>query len=254
VLSNPITEPQIPGAIARDTETAAAIAGHEAKTNPHSAAKYLTQEAADARYRLNSTSAPIFTAAPLPTANIAGNTLGFGWNSVQSGQGIAELCNYSGTGGGDAFNFFRLPGNPVSSPSLSNRVARIDISGAYVQTSDKRLKSNFHPAPGLETLMRLTPLKYTHWGCVGFDQKNKTLKIGEFAIDKLGFFAQDVQKVIPEAVSIPSSPEEIWGIDYNCILACAVQSIKELKAKIDELKAKIDELKAKIDELKAKII
>ncbi|MEG4323644.1 MULTISPECIES: hypothetical protein [unclassified Microcoleus] len=34
-LNNPITEAQIPPPIARDTETAAAIANHEAQTNPH---------------------------------------------------------------------------------------------------------------------------------------------------------------------------------------------------------------------------
>ena len=35
MLNNPITEPQIPSAIARDTETAAAIAAHVAAPNPH---------------------------------------------------------------------------------------------------------------------------------------------------------------------------------------------------------------------------
>ncbi|MCY7382526.1 MAG: hypothetical protein LH628_08100 [Microcoleus sp. CAN_BIN18] len=44
-----ITEPQIPAAIARDAETAAAIAAHAALTNPHPI--YLTQDEGDGRYR-----------------------------------------------------------------------------------------------------------------------------------------------------------------------------------------------------------
>ena len=48
-LINPITEPQIPQAIARDTETAAAINAHATATDPHPI--YLTQTEGDGRYR-----------------------------------------------------------------------------------------------------------------------------------------------------------------------------------------------------------
>jgi hypothetical protein len=168
------------------------------------------------------------------------------WNSVQNGQGIAELCNYSGLGGGDAFNFFRMPGNPTSSPTLSHRVARIDISGAYIQTSDKRLKSNISEAPGLEALLKIKPLRYTHWASNGFDEEKKQIKIGKFFTQKIGFLAQDVQKSLPEAVSTPSSEQELYGIDYNCILACAVQSIQELHEKLQQQKQQITELQAQL--------
>ncbi|MEG4335424.1 hypothetical protein QUB40_26325 [Microcoleus sp. AT9_A2] len=49
-LHNPITEPQIPQPIARDTEFQAADVAHAASTNPHPNANYLTQAEADARY------------------------------------------------------------------------------------------------------------------------------------------------------------------------------------------------------------
>ena len=233
-----LTNSDIPAAIARDAEVTAAMNAHLAASDPHS--QYLLPSEGDARYRLSSTA--FFTAAPLPPGSVAGNSIAISWNSVQGGLGIAELCNYAGLGGGDAFNFFRMPGSDILSPSLSHRVARIDISGGYIPTSDERLKSNFSPAPGLETLMALTPLRYTHWGCAGFDEETQTLKLGNFFTRKLGFLAQDVQKVIPEAVSIPSSSEELWGIDYNCILACAIRSIQELKQEVDELRS---QLKAK---------
>ncbi|MCC3532576.1 MAG: hypothetical protein JGK21_31945 [Microcoleus sp. PH2017_22_RUC_O_B] len=47
--SRNITDADIPAAITRDTETAAAIAAHEAKTDPHPV--YLTQAEGDGRYR-----------------------------------------------------------------------------------------------------------------------------------------------------------------------------------------------------------
>jgi len=243
LISAAITDAELPATIARDTEvdakTTAAITAHVNAIDPHPT--YLTPGEGDGRYRLSSTA--LFTAAPFPAASVAGNSIAVSWNSVQPGQGIGEFCNYAGTGGGDAFNFFRMPGNATSAPTLSHRVARIDIGGAYIQTSDKRLKSNFSPAPGLEALMELKPFRYIHWGCNGFDETTQNLKVGKFFTHKLGFLAQDVQKVIPEAVSIPFSNEELWGIDYNCLLACAIRSLQELKQEVDELRS---QLKAKV--------
>jgi len=205
---------------------------HREATDPHP------------QYRLNSTA--LFTSVGFPTASVAGNSIALSWNSVQPGLGIAEICNFRGLGGG-GFDFFMMGGNPVQTPQVSHRVARIDASGSFIQTSDKRLKSNFTKSPGLEALVVLEPLKYTHWTCAGFDPKSQLLiKQGKFFTHKLGFLAQDVQKVLPEAVLIPSSEEEVWGIDYNCLLTCAIQSIKDLKTEIDNLKKEIDELQVQL--------
>lgn len=240
--STPLTDSDIPSAIARDTEVTAAINGHLAATDPH--AQYLTQAEADGLYRQNSVA--YFSTAPLPAGNVAGNSIAFGWNSVQPGQGIAEICNYAGLGGGDAFNFFRMPGNPTTSPTLSNRVSRIDISGSYVQTSDERVKSDFSSAPGLEAVLKLQPARYNHWSCAGFSEEEGIIR-GNFSITKIGFVAQEVQKIIPEAVSIPSSREELWGIDYNCLLACAVQAIQDLNFQLNRLKEEVAELRKKVN-------
>jgi len=238
-LYNPISEPQIPRSIARNVEVDAAFIAHLGATHPHS--QYLLPIEGDARYRLKS--AALFTAVPFPTASVAGNSFAFSWNSVQPGLGIAELCDFRGLGSG-GFDFFIMGGNAIQTPSVSHRVARIDASGAYIQTSDKRLKSNFTKSPGLETLMLLEPLRYTHWSCAGFDPKSQLLiKQGKFFTHKLGFLAQDVETILPEAVSVPSSKKEVQGIDYSCLLTCAIQSIQDLKKEIDELKKEIDELR-----------
>lgn len=164
-LNSQIPQGRIDEAIARDSEVTAAINSHLAAADPHP--QYLLQSEGDARYRQSSTA--FFAAAPLPTAAVAGNSVAFSWNSVEPGLGIAEICNYAGLGGGDAFNFFRLPGNSNVAPTLSNRVARIDISGAYIQTSDRRLKKDFLPSPGLAAILSLSPKKYRHFECLDFD-------------------------------------------------------------------------------------
>ena len=232
----------MPPGMATDNEVTVALNAHVNGADPHPI--YLTQAEADTRYRQSSVS--YFVTAPLPTASVAGNSIGFGWNSVQSGQGIAELVNYAGLGGGDAFNFFRMGGNAVATPSLSNRVSRIDISGGYIQTSDERLKTDFRIAPGLDILTKLSPVQYNHWSCDGFDRENGKLKLGEFSIAKIGFVAQEVQKVMPEAVSIPTSIEELWGIDYNCIVACSVRSIQELHDRLEQQQQEIAELRSQL--------
>ena len=264
---NPIADSDIPSGIARDSEVTAvinahlaasdphsqyvlqtegdaraavAVAAHVAATDPHS--QYLLQSEGDERYRLSSVA--FFATAPFLTANVAGNSVAMSWNSVQNGQGTAEFCNYAGTGGGDAYAFYRLPGNPVVAPTISNRVSRIDIGGAYIATSDKRVKSDFSDFPGLKIVLSLSPLRYKHWGCVGFDEKNKALKLGDTYNKKIGFVAQDVQKVLPEAVAVPESEQELYGIDYNCILAVVVRAIQEQQAQIAELRAQLQTLKA----------
>jgi hypothetical protein len=240
LISTALTDSDIPSTIARDSELTATMNAHLGATDPHP--QYLLPSEGDARYRLSSTA--FFAAVPFPTANIAGNSIAFSWNSVQNGQGTAEFCNYSGTGGGDAYAFYRLPGNPIAAPTISNRVSRIDIGGAYIATSDERVKSDFSQFSGLEIVLALSPLKYKHWACVGFEEKNKTLKLGESFNEKIGFIAQDVQKVLPEAVAPPQSAAELYGIDYNCIVAVAVKAIQELRDQIAELRAQVQALKA----------
>ena len=231
-----LTTSDMPSAMATDAELAAAFNAHLEATDPHG--QYLLPSEADAKYWQKNTA--FFTSVSFPPASVTGNSIALSWNSVQPGQGIAEFCNFAGLGGGDAFNFFRMQGNATSPPSISNRVGRIDVVGAYVQVSDRRLKSHFSPAPGLEAVMALKPLKYTHWACSGFDEKKQSLTAGKFFALKIGFLAQDVQEVIPEAVPIPVSKEEPLGIDYNCLLACAIAAIQELQEQINKLRSQLN--------------
>jgi hypothetical protein len=228
--------------MARDKEVTDAFNAHLGASHPHS--QYFRQTEGDARYYQKNVS--FFTSAPFPFASVAGNSTAISWNSVEGGKGIAEFCNYCGLGGGDAFNFFRISGNPLSGPTISHRVARIDVAGAYVQTSDRRLKTHFSPAPGLEVILKLKPLIYTHWTCDGFDNLHQNLKMGKFFTRKIGLIAQDLQRELPEAVNIPSSNSEPWGIDYNCVLAVAVRAIQQQQETLNALQEQIIELRAQV--------
>jgi hypothetical protein len=183
-----------------------------------------------------------------PNAAAAGNSVVLTWNSIQNGLGTVEIINYSGLGGGDTLSVYRKPGADENPPTISNRVARIDIGGAYIQTSDSRVKTDFFPAPGLETLLLLNPVKYNHWVCTGFDKDKKRIKLGKNFTKKIGFVAQDVQKILNEAVSIPSEEEELWGIDYNCILACCVKAIKDLNDLLQQQQQEISNLRLLINQ------
>jgi hypothetical protein len=248
MLQKPVTEPQIPASIARDSELTAAFNAHLAAGHPHS--QYFRQTDGDARYYQRNVS--FFTSAPFQPASIAGNSIAMSWNFVEPGQGIAEFCNYCGLGGGDAFNFFRISGNPVSAPTISHRVARIDVAGAYVQTSDRRLKTHFSPAPGLEVILKLKPLIYTHWTCDGFDTLNQALKVGKFFTRKIGLIAQDLQRELPEAVTIPQNNSEPWGIDYNCVLPVVIRAIQQQNQIIQRQEQILNELQKQIIELSSK--
>lgn len=86
-------------------------------------------------------------------------------------------------------------------------------SNVYCQTlyqvSDERVKTNKRPITGaLSTLKELQGMRYDLNG-----------------EPKLGFLAQDVAKVVPEAVTQVGGQ---WKIDYSCLLPLVVEAIKEL--------------------------
>jgi hypothetical protein len=237
--------------IARDVEFQAADAAHLTDADPHPI--YLTEGEANNIFHRGGTHLPFFARAGMSPAIAPGavNSVGLSWNSIQPGFGIGELTNYCGGGAGDTFNFFRLPGTPTAAATISNRVARIDINGAYIQVSDERLKSNFSQAPGLKVILALKPQKYQHWECLGCDSDDKKiLKIGRRFKEKIGFIAQELQKVLPEAVPATASEDELYGIDIACVVACSVQAIKELNEKFDQ---KLAAMQAQLTELKTQL-
>jgi hypothetical protein len=98
-------------------------------------------------------------------------------------------------------------------------------------TSDIRLKENVEPLNNsLEKLLQLSGVTYS-W--IGQEEK------------RIGFIAQEVEKVIPELVFTNNNTEDkIKGIHLDNITAVLVEAIKEQQKIIDELKVRISNLES----------
>ena len=106
--------------------------------------------------------------------------------------------------------------------------------GAYVNTSDRRGKKNITPSLyGLAEIMELTP--------VGFDRISSVDTPRE-----IGFVAQDVINVLPEAVRVAGIPlpdgtgglddaEPTLGVADSIIVAALVNAVKELNTRLAAL-------------------
>jgi hypothetical protein len=101
----------------------------------------------------------------------------------------------------------------------------LELRGFIIQYSDLRLKENIEPVVG--SLARLRQLQG-----VSFDWKDRQPGTRS---KHLGFVAQDVQAVVPEAVVETS--DDMLAIAYHAITALVVEAIKEQQQQIDELRA-----------------
>lgn len=104
------------------------------------------------------------------------------------------------------------------------------------QYSDKNAKDNITPLAETKTLdsrknidkiVKLQGVNYT-WK----DDADKKLQVG--------FLAQDVEKVIPEAV-MKNDSTQIETMSYTAIIPYLVEAIKEQQAQIEELKKKLNQ-------------
>jgi len=112
----------------------------------------------------------------------------------------------------------------------------IDIECRSVLTnSDKNSKENILPIGKPEALLtgenvakisQLQGVKYTF-------KNDKDKKV------QIGFLAQDVEAVIPEAVYTNDSTQ-IKSMSYNAIIPYLVEAMKEQQAQIEELKKQIN--------------
>jgi len=126
----------------------------------------------------------------------------------------------------------------TSSPSLTNK---LEVNGnvsasAYYYTSDIRLKENVLPIENsLSKILKLEGIKYN---------------LKSTKEDKLGFSAQDLQKVFPELVK--EGDDGYLSIDGVGLIAPLVEAIKEQQKIIELQQIDINNLKLEINNLKVK--
>ena len=155
-------------------------------------------------------------------------------------------------------NIFVTSSNNTMGGGASRLTIRVGINGVYMgandtswsAVSDERLKKdwvNFEDA--VDKINSLTKLG-TFIFC---DPKTKEEQSGERVV---GFSAQEVQKVLPEAVaeggkySDDSEDDTTYlGVQKDSVFCLALKAIQELSTENTELKTKLDALEARVTAL-----
>jgi hypothetical protein len=107
--------------------------------------------------------------------------------------------------------------------------------GSWATFSDERLKNIRGPyTPGLNAVMQLQPLRFHY-------RPNNAMNIPQMG-EQIGFGAQALQKVIPEAVSANASGYLM--VNNDPIIWTMLNAIKEQQQQIQELKQEVRRLRA----------
>jgi hypothetical protein len=106
----------------------------------------------------------------------------------------------------------------------------ITASGDVTAYSDVRIKENIlNIIDPLNKVLRLRGVSYNRT-----DIEDKSTKIG--------FIAQEVEKIVPEVVTYDKKQDR-YGVSYGNITALLVEAIKEQQIKIDNLTIEVENLK-----------
>jgi hypothetical protein len=119
--------------------------------------------------------------------------------------------------------------------------AQYHYSGTTYHFSDTRLKENLRVIEKpLDKLLQMNGVKYDF-----IKQNNDTIsneaerqKLEKMQKDKLGFLAQDLEKILPEAVLYDEDGDRYY-IEYNALIPVIVEAMKEQQAQIEELKSEL---------------
>ncbi|WP_296150420.1 tail fiber domain-containing protein [uncultured Flavobacterium sp.] len=105
-----------------------------------------------------------------------------------------------------------------------NRWSTAYFNTAPTITSDGRLKTNIkNVGYGLADVMKMRPVTY-NW------------KTDPDHNHMVGFIAQEMEKIIPEAVEAPKSENDHYGVRYEELIPVLTKAIQEQQAQIDALK------------------
>lgn len=114
----------------------------------------------------------------------------------------------------------------------------------WVSTSDIRLKSNIEPITGaLDKLKLITGYTYDKKNSLSEDEENV------FTTHEAGLIAQEVQKVLPEAV-VETSEDKLLAVNSYAVQALQINAINELNEKVETQTVLIEDQQKQIDELK----
>ena len=119
-------------------------------------------------------------------------------------------------------------------------------------TSDGRLKQHVATVTnGLALVEQLRPVRYD-WLPVDKRVVGKDLRL---ATDRhqIGFMAQEVEKVVPEAVTEPAKGGDAYSMNEAALIPVLTKAIQEQQDEIKRAQAEIADLRASVADLKSKV-
>ena len=157
-------------------------------------------------------------------SNVLGHSIKAGGLAEHSNDDVVVRMNRKGSDGSIAE--FRKDGAIVGSVSVTS-------SGTtYNTTSDRRLKTDIQPITNATgKLMAMNPVTHK-W------------KADPEAGAVHGFIAQEMQEIVPEAVSGDPDGEEMMSMDYGRITPVLVAALQDAMKEITALKERVAELEA----------
>lgn len=167
------------------------------------------------------------------------------WKATHWGQyHIAAMGVHAG--GGNAHVILHVGGVNYSFAHNGDftAAAAVYCNDVYIR-SDRRLKINVEDYKE-NAIDKVNTLKVKTY------DKVRSLKDREVLGREVGIIAQDLQKVLPEAVSVKNianqdeEPEEILTISNSSVNALLIKAIQEMSAKMDSMSKEIEELKARV--------
>ena len=147
-----------------------------------------------------------------------------GFTVFPTGSGSATMVRIDRNSNGTALQFRQ-------GQSAIGTVSTTTSGTTYNTTSDRRLKQDIEPLEATDKLMAMNPVSYS-W------------KADPDGPRSMGFIAQEMQEVMPEAVSTGEDDDAMMSMDYGRITPILVSALQDAHRKIDELAAEIAELKA----------
>ena len=139
------------------------------------------------------------------------------------------------TTGSTTFDCARTETSTANNIILRNgngAVGSIQTSGSstsYNTSSDQRLKENITDSDEARSKVNAIQVRKFNWKVDGSYQP-------------YGMIAQELQSIVPEAVSSPEKPEEMFGVDYSKLVPLLTKAIQEQQKLIEDLKSRIEVL------------
>jgi len=159
-----------------------------------------------------------------------------------SGDAHADI-GWTGTGTETGNLVFRVPhtnermriqsngnvGIAMTNPSVALDVTGdIEYTGTITDVSDERFKENIVDINN--PISKIQGINGVYFNMIGSDKR------------ELGVIAQNVQKVLPEAVSVVDPEKGYLGVDYTSLVPVLIEAIKEQQRQIQALRQDIEQL------------